>query len=62
MWLRAFRGTPITSPVLKSMDLWEIGVLLDGDIAGPPPRMVIDPEPVDPDAPKPSGPRLRTVD
>jgi hypothetical protein len=62
MWLRAFRGTHYTSPVLKSMDLWEIGVLLDGDIGDPAPRIVIDPEPVDPNAPKPSGPRLRNVD
>lgn len=58
---RAFRGTPLTPPVLDEMDLWQIGVMLDGDIGMPPPRVVVPPEPVDPDA-QPSGPRLADVD
>lgn len=59
--MRAFRGTHYTAPVLRECELWDIGVLLDGDIAPPPPRIVIPEQPV-PEGERPKGPRLREVD
>lgn len=41
MWVRAFRGTHVTPPVLRAMELWDIGVLMDGDTDGPAPAFVM---------------------
>lgn len=54
MWCRAFRGTAITPPVLRAMELWEVGVELDGDLAPRGPLHVYA-TPPRPSGEKPSG-------
>lgn len=41
MWSRSFRGSPITPPVLREMELWGIGVQMDGDVGEPDASIVI---------------------
>lgn len=61
VWERAFRGTHVTAPVLREMELWEIGVALDGDVVfGDDVVRTFTPEPAtDTPGDAPTGPRLR---
>jgi hypothetical protein len=60
MIYRALRG--ILSPAeVDELELWQIGVLLDGDTGPRPPAPIVMP-PRDPGAPRPRGPVLVSVD
>lgn len=60
MIYRALRGT-LSPAEVDELELWQIGVLLDGDTGPAPPAPIAMP-PRDPDAPPPTGPVLLSVD
>lgn len=41
MWCRALRPIGLFSPVIRQMELWDIGVMFDGDVEGPGPAFVM---------------------
>lgn len=59
---RALAPIHLFAPAIGEMEVWQVGVLLGADDTPPPPRLIIPREPVDPDGPRPTGPRLAEVD
>lgn len=60
MVCRALRPLGLFADQIRRLEWWDVGVLLDGDLGPPPPRIVVPAAPRDPD--KPRGPRLSAVD